>query len=178
LYCTWQQDLLPNEQWQDLWQQLKARFELDSAAVLIVEALYIAATQDKQGLVAHYLQMQLEANTLTLAALRQHFGLLNSNSIPPLQIQQHTLSSYDQLLSPTVTAESLPKPELASQTLAPISHADSLGESRASSHARELVLRPVLAGSLRIGSPTPLECSPPKSLERSSTAKRKNGFQL
>lgn len=178
LYCTWQQDLLPDEQWQQLWQQLKARFELDSAAVLIVEALYIAASQDKQGAVAHYLHTQLEANTLTLAALRQHFGLLNSSRIPPLQIQQHALSSYDQLLSPTPIAESLPKPQPTPQALAPVSYADSLGEPRTSSHARELVLRSVLAGSLRIGSPASLECPPAKSLVRSSTAKRKNPFQL
>jgi hypothetical protein len=56
LYCTWQQELLPDDHYRDLWGQLKAHFELDSAALLMVEALYIAATQDKQTAVAAYLQ--------------------------------------------------------------------------------------------------------------------------
>lgn len=47
LYCTWQQDLLPDEQWQGLWHQMKAQFELNPAAVLMVESLYIAATQNR-----------------------------------------------------------------------------------------------------------------------------------
>ncbi|UBF24761.1 IS21 family transposase (plasmid) [Kovacikia minuta CCNUW1] len=54
LYCTWQQDLLPNEQWQHLWQQMKTQFDLDTAAVLMVESLYIAAADDKESQVAEY----------------------------------------------------------------------------------------------------------------------------
>ena len=57
LYCTWQQDLLPDEQWQQLWQQMKAQFDLDSAALLMVESLYIAATTDAQARVADTNQM-------------------------------------------------------------------------------------------------------------------------
>ena len=48
IYCTWQQELLPNEHYRELWGQLKRDFALDHAAVVIVEALYIAATQDKE----------------------------------------------------------------------------------------------------------------------------------
>jgi hypothetical protein len=178
LYCTWQQDLLPNDQWQDRWQQLKAQFELDSAAVLIVEALYIAATQDKEQSVAQYLQTHLETKTLTLVALRQHFGLLNATGVPQCPIAQHDLSSYDQLLSPTPSTESLPKPEFTPQATAALPHADPLGKPRTSSHARELVLRSVLAGSLRIGGTTALEYPSAKGFERSPTTKRQNGCQL
>jgi hypothetical protein len=70
LYCTWQQDLLPNDTWRQLGQQLKAQVALDSAAVLIVERLYIAATQDNEHCVAAYLQTQLAATKLTLSAWR------------------------------------------------------------------------------------------------------------
>jgi hypothetical protein len=178
LYCTWQQDLLPNDQWQDRWQQLKARFELDRAAVVMVEALYIAAVQDKEVAVVQYLQTQLEANTLTLCALRQHFGVLQRVNVPPLEIQQHKLACYDQLLSPTPATESLPKPEFTPQAAATLPHADSLGEPRTSSDAGELVLRSVLAGSLRIGGTTTVECAPPKGFERSPTTQRQNGDQL
>ncbi len=32
LYCTWQQEILPTEQWRRLWQHLSQQFERDSAA--------------------------------------------------------------------------------------------------------------------------------------------------
>jgi hypothetical protein len=169
LYCTWQQELLPNDLWRDLWQQLKVRFELDSAAVLIVEALYMAARQDKEQTVAQYLQTQLETNTLTLVALRQQFGWLHQAGVPKLHIEQHELSSYDQLLSTSRVTQSLPKPEFAPQATATLPHVDSLGEPRASSHARALVVRSILAGTMRIGGTTPLECAPAASAQRSPT---------
>jgi hypothetical protein len=178
LYCTWQQDLLPNEHWQQLWQQLKAQFDLDSAAVLIVESLYIAATCDNEHSVAQYLQVHLDTHTLTLAGLRQHFGFLPSIHLPSLHPPQQDLASYDQLLSSTTPDQSLPEPESAPQTVASVPHADPLGDPRSPGDARKLVVRPVLAGSLRIGGPTTLECAPATSLKRSPTAKRQNPFQL
>jgi hypothetical protein len=172
LYCTWQQDLLPNDTWRQLWQQLKAQVALDSAAVLIVESLYIAATQDNEHRVTAYLQTQLAANRLTLSALRQSFGLLQPLNVPSLEPPQQDLSSYDQLLSSTCSSQPLPKSEPPPQTVAPLPDADSLGNPRASSDARKLVLRSVLAGSLRIGGATALECPVAKSVKRSPTAKR------
>jgi hypothetical protein len=178
LYCTWQQELLPNDEWRELWQQLKARFELDSAAVLMVEALYLATKHDNEQSVAQFLQTHLKTNTLTLVTLRHHFGLLHPAKVPLLHIEQHDLSSYDQLLSTCYGTESLPKPKPAPQAVATLPHADPLGSTRTSSDARELVLRTVLAGTLRIGGATTVECSPPTRSERSPTPKRKNPFQL
>jgi hypothetical protein len=178
LYCTWQQDLLPNEQWQHLWQQMKTQFDLDQAAVLMVESLYIAATDDKESQVAEYLHHHLQTNTLTLSGLQQHFGLLQPIPLPTLHPPQADLSSYDQLLSPAAPDQPLPKPESTPQAIASLPHVDPLGSSRSSGHAGELVLRTVLAGSLRIGDSTAMECSSTKSLKPSPTAKRKNPFQL
>jgi hypothetical protein len=178
LYCTWQQDLLPNEQWQQLWQQMKMQFELDQAAVLLVESLYIAAIQENEAQVFQYLHTQLATNTLTLSALQQHFGLFKPINLPTLHPPQVDLTSYDQLLSSSAPAQPLPKPESTPQAIAPLPHAGPLGNSRGSGHAGELVLRPVLAGSLRIGGSTSMECSSAKSLKPSPTAKRKNPFQL
>ncbi|NEO34595.1 MAG: hypothetical protein F6K36_30240 [Symploca sp. SIO3C6] len=56
IYCTWQSELLPNDHYLELWEQLQRDFALDRAAVLMVEALYIAATQDKESGVADYLE--------------------------------------------------------------------------------------------------------------------------
>lgn len=178
LYCTWQQELLPNETWRELWSQLKRQFDLDSAAVLIVEALYIAATQDKETTVANYLQAQLSAATLTLAGLRQQFQLLSNLNLPNLSVTQHILEDYDQLLHRNPTDQPVPEPQPSPQKTAPASHAASMGNARTTGDAGRLVLRTVLAGSVRIGSPASLECPYPTRPERSPTAKRKNGFQL
>ena len=99
LYCTWQQDLLPNAQFRQLWEALKGQFDQDQAAVLIVEALYIAATQDIEPEVADYLEQELTAQTLTLPRLQQQFTPSKLLSLPTLEIEQHPLNSYDQLLS-------------------------------------------------------------------------------
>lgn len=66
LYCDWQRELLPNEDWRDLWSQLNQGRDPDSAARLMVEALYIAATQDQEAAVADYLHSELKADTLSL----------------------------------------------------------------------------------------------------------------
>ena len=72
LHTTWQEDLLPNGRYHDLWKQMTVGFDRDSAAVVMVEALYIAASQDKEALVADYLEEQLATKTLTLERLRLH----------------------------------------------------------------------------------------------------------
>jgi hypothetical protein len=113
IYCTWQQELLPNESYRALWQQLQRQFDLDSAAVLMVEALYIAATQDQEAAVADYLERQLEAGTLSLSRLRHHFQLLRDTPLPQVSVQQHPLSDYDQLLCPPNSNQSLPESESA-----------------------------------------------------------------
>jgi hypothetical protein len=178
LYCTWQQDLLPNEQWQQLWEQMKAQFDLDRAAVLMVESLYIAAITNRQTGVAEYLQTQLEATSLTLTTLQQHFGLLNSSLVPSLAPPQQDLSAYDQLLPTAQPSQSLPEPQPAPQTVTSVSDVDPLGTARSPSHAGGVVLRSILAGSLRIGSRASVECQTPKSFQRSATAQRQNPFQL
>lgn len=109
LYCTWQADLLPNAEYQQLWQQLKVYFPVDDAARLMVEALYLAATQNQEAAVAQSLQQELAAGTLTLARLQQAFTFQPTADIPPLTVTQHNLSDYDQLIgSPPTDRESDP----------------------------------------------------------------------
>lgn len=187
IYCTWRDDLLPNDHYRQLWQQLKAGFELDSAAVLIVEALYIAATQNKEKAVADYLESQLSAHTLTLEALRHHFQLLSAAPLPLVTVQQHDLATYDQLLSPTSPIESIKpitssepvsEPQRPSQKPTALPYAQPLGIASASGDARTVVLRPVLASTLRIGGGQALEPAVETGIERSPVPRRKNGFQL
>ncbi len=127
-----------------MWANLKAQFDLDTAAVLIVEALYIAATQNKEGAVAEYLEQELKAQTLTLKRLKQQFNQDCTASFPQLTIEQHTLSSYDQLFESSSrqhdSSESLPEPRSASETVASVPYSDQLGIYGASSCSRAMVL--------------------------------------
>lgn len=99
LYCNWQNDLLPTVEFRQIWEQLKAQFERDQAAKLIVEALYLAATYDKEKETAIFISEALAQNNLTLACLQQQFMPDLLAVLPPVETQQHSLDSYDQLLS-------------------------------------------------------------------------------
>ena len=181
LFCTWQQDLLPNESWRNIWHQLAAQFDPDSSARLIVEALYIAATQDNEAAVEAYLQQQLEQESLTLANLQRHFQLLSDAAVPSVDVQQHSLYPYDQLL-PSVIADDHTQPLrkfiAASEATKTIEHAQPLGDGRKPSHPGAVVLRAVLACLMRIGTPASSTGQTNKSSKRSPTAKRKKFYQL
>lgn len=127
IHCTWQAELLPNDLYRELWAQMKRDFELNKAAVLMVEALYIAATQDKETAVADYLEDQLTASTLSLSALRQHFNVLCDPSNARLNYHQHPLDDYDHLLNHPQPSQSLSNSEYSSQEPTPVPHADSVG---------------------------------------------------
>lgn len=183
LDCTWQQELLPNHHWRQLWQQLSQQVERDTAGRLMVEALYIAATQDHETAVADYLESQLRDHTLSLTALQRHFQLQPAAKVPRLDVHQHELSPYDQLLNPAPTPTQSPgggtasKPQSheqpavaaanpvlkhtgniapsrtapATQTPPLVPDAAPLLGNRAAGNAPPVVLRSVLAGTLRIG---------------------------
>lgn len=190
IYCTWQAELLPNDHYQQLWRQLKDTFELDSAAVLMVEALFIAATQNKEAAVAEYLAAQLEAGTLTLAGLRRHFQLLREAVMPSVTVQQHNLDDYDHLfttaprtqpcekLEPVPPTEPLSESQPLSQTAAARPYAPALGNLGTSSPPRKMDLCTILAGTLRIGGGPTLGRPPQTRPPRSPTPRRQNGFQL
>lgn len=142
LYCQWQEDLLPDADWRELWQQMKRCTEPDTAARWMVEALYIAATQDREVEVATYLKTELAAGTFTLHRLQHQFKLMLTLPVPDVASVQHELASYDQLFqrpSPTST-ESLPDPDGGSQTPQTGSLPLRLANGRTSSHSGELEL--------------------------------------
>ena len=178
LHCDWQDDLLPNEQWQQLWQRMKQVNEPDLAARLMVEALYIAATQDKEELVATYVQTQLAAHppTLTLRRLQQDFDLIpDAAALTLMETTQHHLATYDQLLEST---QPLPESQRPPQTPQPQSNEVSVAANRTASDSGTLVLCAVLAGIVRRGKPTPRSSPPEPSAERVPTALWKILLQL
>ncbi len=197
LYCQWQQDLLPTPQYQQLWELLKTQFERDDAARLMVEALYIAATQDQQSAVADYLQQSLEMQTLTLKRLQQQFSPVPTAALPTLNGIQHDLDSYDQLLSAhdsthdkgsaeqpastttgTALNESLSDPQRVAQTAQAFAHAFPMGIYRDPGIAAAVVLCTISPSALRDRSPAPQRNAPQTGDNRSPTPRRKEFYHL
>jgi len=96
-----QDDLLPGESWRQLWRKLLAALPPDEAAKVMVDALHVAARQDDLAAVERYLRRALRSGELSLSSLREHYGLRPPRglaALPQLQIPEHQLSSYDELL--------------------------------------------------------------------------------
>ena len=146
LYCQWQAELLPNDQWRAVWQTLKTQLDPDQAARLITEALYIAATQDQEAAVAEYLEVQLQSDALTLAGLQRTFkSSLDAGQIPCISSVQHDLSSYDELLTLS-PRQSLPDTDDHAPAVEVETLQRSVADAGAPSHPRALVLCPVSSG--------------------------------
>ena len=181
IYCTWQEELLPTAGFGERWTDLKAQFDLDIAAVLMVEALYIAATQDKEKLVCDYLEQELKAQTLSLKRLQQQFKQDSPEGLPPLSIEQHDLASYDQLLepkSPENIPQPLPEPQRIPEATSPEPHAAPLGIYRTPSHAGAMVLCQILTGLMRNRGSSSQRGQVTTGIERGSPSRRKKFYQL
>jgi hypothetical protein len=181
IYCTWQEELLPTAGFRERWEDLKAQFDLDTAAVLMVEALYIAATQDKEAEVAQYLEQELKAQSLSLKRLQQQFKRECPEGLPQLSIEQHDLASYDQLLETNPrdsSSEPLPEPQPAPQATPPGPHVAPLGIYRTPSHAGAMVLCQILTGLMRNRGSSSQRGQAATGLERGSSPRRKKFYQL
>jgi hypothetical protein len=191
LYCTWQQEILPNAEYRAIWQQMLETFDADSAARVMVEALYIAATQDKELAVCEYLQQQLAEDSLTIGALQRQFQLLAVVNPPAIAVTQHSLASYDQLLhyepanqpnhsSPddSHSIESLREPEHPSQKPEALPHAQSLAAPRTTGDTGALELCPVPAGTLGTRSHKTLPGQDSTSHQRVATTTRQSAQQF
>jgi hypothetical protein len=118
-----QDDLLPTESSRQLWRQLLAALPPDEAAKVMVDALHVAARDDDLAGVERYLRRQLRSGDLSLSALRDHYGLRPPRglaALPQLDIPEHHLSSYDELLGrtsqPAGTGDSAASPPQAVET--------------------------------------------------------------
>ena len=138
-----QSDLLPGSRWQKIWRQLLVALPPDEAAKVMVDALHVAAKAGDLAGVERYLRRGLRSGELNLDGLRSHYGLRPPRglaALPQLQISEHQLSSYDELLG------SAPKPAGTGNSPAGPSQAIETGPvpqpvagSRAAGHSRWLV---------------------------------------
>jgi hypothetical protein len=99
LQYRWRDELLPNDNYRQLWTQLQQQFSPMEACRLMVESLYWAAKLDKETSIAQWLAAQLQQESLTLNTLQQQFGPLLLKSEATVAVEQHSLSNYDQLLN-------------------------------------------------------------------------------
>ena len=96
-----QADILPGKAWHRIWRQLLTALPPEEAAKVMVDALHVAARTGDLAGVERYLRRALRSGQLSLTALRDHYGLRPPRglaALPQLQIPEHTLSSYDELL--------------------------------------------------------------------------------
>ena len=135
-----QDDLLPTESWRQLWRALLAALPPDEAAKVMVDALHVAAKTEDLAAVERYLRRQLRSGEISLSSLRDHYGLRPPRGLaamPQLEIPEHTLSSYDELLGratePASTGYSPANPVETAQTGAvpqPVAGGRAAGPSR------------------------------------------------
>ena len=138
-----QSDLLPGSRWQKIWRQLLVALPPDEAAKVMVDALHVAAKAGDLAGVERYLRRGLRSGELNLDGLRSHYGLRPPRglaALPQLQISEHQLSSYDELLG------SAPKPAGTGNSPAgPVETVETgpvpqpVAGSRAAGHSRWLV---------------------------------------
>lgn len=154
LHCQWQEDLLPDADWRELWFQMKSCTDPDTAARWMVEALYISAMQDREVEVASYLKTELAAGTFTLHRLQHQFNLMKSLPVPEVASVQHALLSYDQLFQTqsSTPVESLRNPDNGAQTSQAQPFPVGLANGRTSSHTGELELCSIPLSTRRRGS--------------------------
>ena len=96
-----QADILPGKAWHRIWRQLLAALPPEEAARVMVDALHVAARAVDLAGVERYLRRALRSGQVSLTALRDHYGLRPPRgllALPQLDIPEHTLSSYDELL--------------------------------------------------------------------------------
>ncbi len=96
-----QADILPGEAWHQLWRRLLGALAPDEAAKVMVDSLHVAASRDDLDGVQRYLERQLRKGELSLDGLRSRYGLRPPKglaALPQLDIPEHPLTSYDELL--------------------------------------------------------------------------------
>ncbi|MBS3894661.1 IS21 family transposase, partial [Serratia marcescens] len=97
--ATLRDDILPNEEWKALWRRLCSRLPPQLAGSLMVHALKLAAERDDISVVASGLDTLLrEPGEPDLEKLMRYLGI-KDKVLPPGDVVQHKLSSYEQLLS-------------------------------------------------------------------------------
>ena len=91
--------LLPNAQYRQIWQTLTSRIPSREASKLMVGLLHIAATANCEAALGELVTDELLAGNIpSLKGLQQQWGIVRDQSCPRVDVSQHTLESYNQLI--------------------------------------------------------------------------------
>jgi transposase InsO family protein len=94
--------LLPNAQYRQIWQTISSSLAARDASRLMVGLLHLAATANCEAALGERVaKILLEGNMPSLTELKQFFGIENVKHYPIVDVVQHALESYNQLIPAT-----------------------------------------------------------------------------
>lgn len=98
-YSRLRDDLLPSENFGKIWRHVDNSFDSKEACRVIVKLLHIAATSDCQvELENHLLSLIKKSQPIIVSKLQEKFLPKNIKIIPSIEITQHKLKQYNELL--------------------------------------------------------------------------------
>lgn len=102
-FCKYKNEILPNENYREIWKYLDETEPRQSASKTLLRILKLAADYDCEEALGNYL-MNLIYNqqTLNIEEIENKFNTCNP-SLPQVECKQHSLRDYDHLLQPFST---------------------------------------------------------------------------
>lgn len=98
-YSRLRDDLLPNDAYKQIWQYLNQNLPSKLACKFIVELLYLAAVNNcEEALAVDVLAQIAQAQELSLTKLKTKYQKVAATNSLALEVIQHTLDSYNQLI--------------------------------------------------------------------------------
>lgn len=98
-YSRLRDDLLPNDAYKQIWQYVNQNLSSKLACKFIVELLYLAAANNcEEALAADVLTQIAQAKELSLTELKTKYQKVEATNSLTLEVIQHTLASYNQLI--------------------------------------------------------------------------------
>lgn len=94
----WRDELLPNEDYANIWQYVNATMKANDASRYMVRILHLASKQDNELPLGRFILNQLNVGRLPSLFDCQERFTTRKSEIPKLNVLQHALSQYNQLL--------------------------------------------------------------------------------
>ena len=95
--CQWRDQLLPNEDYRQIWQDIDAQLSADEASLYMVRLLNIACKSDREEAVGRFVLDGLKNDQLPSILDCEDRFLKNEVWEYNPQVQQHSLASYQQI---------------------------------------------------------------------------------
>lgn len=94
----WRDELLPNDDYATIWQYVNTTMKADDASHYMVRVLHLASKHDNEMRLGRFITNQLNAGRLPSLFDCQERFTNRAVDVPKLNVMQHELSQYNQLL--------------------------------------------------------------------------------